>query len=75
MYEPHVGSVYDLASRITRRCSGMFYQDWHDDDYHFLDMFEHSIGDLVCHLISFVGCDLGAEFHAGKKRTQAGLEL
>ena len=38
-------SVYDLATLITSRCSGMF--DRHrlsDQDYHFLDMFESSIG-------------------------------
>ncbi|OGM44005.1 ankyrin repeat protein [Aspergillus bombycis] len=40
-----VRSVYDLASIITNRCSGVF--DRHrmgDDEYQFLDMFESSIG-------------------------------
>ncbi|KAI9932054.1 hypothetical protein AWENTII_010375 [Aspergillus wentii] len=40
-----VRSVYDLATIITNRCSGVF--DRHrmgDDEYQFLDMFESSIG-------------------------------
>ncbi|KAE8144480.1 ankyrin repeat-containing domain protein [Aspergillus avenaceus] len=40
-----VRSVYDLASIITSRCSGVF--DRHrmgDEEYQFLDMFESSIG-------------------------------
>lgn len=46
---PPVKSVYDLASLITGRCSGIF--DRHrlgDEDYQFLDMFESSIGEVVC---------------------------
>ncbi len=53
MYHIRVGTVYDLASRITNRCSGLFYADRHDDNYQFLHMFESSIGDLVCDLWSF----------------------
>jgi len=45
-------TVYDLASLITNRCSGMFYADRHPDDYQFLDMFECSIGDLVINISS-----------------------
>ncbi|KAJ5937653.1 hypothetical protein N7454_003995 [Penicillium verhagenii] len=40
-----VKSVYDLATLITNRCSGVF--DRHrmgDDQYQFMDMFESSIG-------------------------------
>lgn len=43
-----VRSVYDLATIITERCSGVF--DRHrvgDEDYQFLDMFESSIGDAT----------------------------
>ena len=43
-----VRSVYDLATIITGRCSGVF--DRHlvgDEDYQFLDMFESSIGDTT----------------------------
>jgi len=43
-----VRSVYDLATIITSRCSGVF--DRHrtgDEDYQFLDMFESSIGDAT----------------------------
>jgi ankyrin repeat protein/Mg2+ and Co2+ transporter CorA len=43
-----VRSVYDLATVITERCSGVF--DRHrvgDEDYQFLDMFESSIGDAT----------------------------
>jgi hypothetical protein len=47
MLQFRVHTVYDLASRITNRCSGMFYADKHHDDYQFLDIFESSIGDLV----------------------------
>jgi len=46
---PPVTSVYDLAMLITGRCSGVF--DRHrlgDEDYQFLDMFESSIGEVVC---------------------------
>ncbi|KAL8820842.1 MAG: hypothetical protein Q9191_007431 [Dirinaria sp. TL-2023a] len=46
---PPVKSVYDLAVLITGRCSGVF--DRHrlgDGDYQFLDMFESSIGEVVC---------------------------
>ncbi|KAI0385088.1 hypothetical protein F5Y04DRAFT_205022 [Hypomontagnella monticulosa] len=42
---PPIGSVYDLAMLITSRCSGTF--DRHrfgDQEFQFLDMFEHSIG-------------------------------
>ncbi|KAH0543141.1 hypothetical protein FGG08_002486 [Glutinoglossum americanum] len=46
MSDPKVTSVYDLASRITDHCSGVFYEDRHDNDFRFLDMFESSIGDL-----------------------------
>jgi hypothetical protein len=53
----------------------MFYQEWHDDDYHFLDMFEHSIGDLVSPFVLFVARHLDAEFLAGTKRTNASLGL
>jgi Mg2+ and Co2+ transporter CorA len=45
---PPIKSVYDLAMLITGRCSGMF--DRHrldDEDYHFLDMFESSIGRVT----------------------------
>ena len=45
---PPVKSVYDLATLITGRCSGVF--DRHrlgDEDYQFLDMFESSIGQVV----------------------------
>ena len=66
MFQPRVESVFDLASRITGRCSGMFYRDWHDDDYHFLDMFEHSIGDLVSSLLHFNACNLDAKFGTGE---------
>ena len=48
---PPVKSVYDLAVLITGRCSGVF--DRHrlrNGDYQFLDMFESSIGEVVCHL-------------------------
>ena len=47
---PPVRSVYDLAMVITGRCSGVF--DRHrlgDEDYQFLDMFESSIGEVVCY--------------------------
>ena len=43
-----VRNVYDLATVITERCSGVF--DRHrvgDEDYQFLDMFESSIGDAT----------------------------
>ena len=46
---PPVRSVYDLANLITGRCCGFF--DRHrinDEDYQFLDMFESSIGRVVC---------------------------
>lgn len=46
-----VSSVHELASVITKRCSGLFYEDRHDEDYQFLDMFESSIGDLVCYIL------------------------
>ena len=45
---PPVKSVYDLATLITGRCSGVF--DRHrlgNEDYQFLDMFESSIGQVV----------------------------
>lgn len=45
---PPLKSVYDLATLITGRCSGVF--DRHrlgDGDYQFLDMFESSIGEVV----------------------------
>lgn len=45
---PPVKSVYELATFITGRCSGVF--DRHsvgDEDYQFLDMFESSIGEVV----------------------------
>lgn len=41
-------NVYDLATIITERCSGVF--DRHrvgDEEYQFLDMFESSIGDAT----------------------------
>lgn len=42
---PPIQSVYDLAMLITSRCSGMFDNSRLDDqNYQFLDMFEHSIG-------------------------------
>jgi hypothetical protein len=47
---PPASSVHELASVITKRCSGLFYEDHHDEDYQFLDMFESSISDLVCHV-------------------------
>jgi ankyrin repeat protein/Mg2+ and Co2+ transporter CorA len=43
-----VRNVYDLATTITSRCSGVF--DRHsvgDERYQFLDMFESSIGDAT----------------------------
>ena len=43
-----VRNVYDLATIITERCSGVF--DRHhvgDEEYQFLDMFESSIGDAT----------------------------
>ena len=43
-----VKSVYDLATLITGRCSGVF--DRHrlgDEDFQFLDMFESSIGEVT----------------------------
>lgn len=43
-----VRNVYDLATVITERCSGVF--DRHrvgDEEYQFLDMFESSIGDAT----------------------------
>lgn len=53
---PPVKTVYDLATLITGRCSGIF--DRHrlgDDDYQFLDMFESSIGEVVSrHKIEFL---------------------
>lgn len=49
-----VSSVHELASVITNRCSGLFYEDRHDEDYQFLDMFKSSIGDLVHHLAHYV---------------------
>ena len=46
---PPVRSVYDLATIITGRCSGVFdRQRLGDGDYQFLDMFESSIGGVVC---------------------------
>ncbi|KAL8657066.1 MAG: hypothetical protein Q9226_002287 [Calogaya cf. arnoldii] len=45
---PPVKSVYDLATLITGRCSGVF--DRHrlgDEEYQFLDMFESSIGQVT----------------------------
>ena len=48
---PLVRSIYDLAALITGRCSGVF--DRHrigNEDYQFLDMFESSIGEVVCQL-------------------------
>ena len=45
---PPVESVFDLATLITGRCSGVF--DRHqleDEDFQFLDMFESSIGQVV----------------------------
>src|SRR5437773_10606345 len=48
---PPIKSVYDLAMLITSRCSGVF--DRHrlgNEDYQFLDMFESSIGHVVCFL-------------------------
>lgn len=49
---PPVKSVYDLATLITGRCSGVF--DRHrlgDEDFQFLDMFESSIGQVVSRFI------------------------
>lgn len=46
---PPIKSVHDLATLITGRCSGVF--DRHrlgDEDFQFLDMFESSIGEVVC---------------------------
>lgn len=46
---PPVKSVYDLAMLITGRCIGVF--DRHsvlDAEYQFLDMFESSLGEVVC---------------------------
>ncbi|KAJ4337606.1 hypothetical protein N0V87_004562 [Didymella glomerata] len=43
-----IRNVYDLATIITERCSGVF--DRHrvgDEEYQFLDMFESSIGDAT----------------------------
>ncbi|KAG8530261.1 uncharacterized protein KY384_004762 [Bacidia gigantensis] len=45
---PPLRSIYDLATLITGRCSGVF--DRHrvgDEDYQFLDMFESSIGEVT----------------------------
>ncbi|KAI4229409.1 MAG: hypothetical protein L6R36_000863 [Xanthoria steineri] len=45
---PPVKSVYDLATLITGRCSGVF--DRHrlgDEQFQFLDMFESSIGQVT----------------------------
>lgn len=45
-----VKSVYDLAMLVTGGCCGVF--DRHrmgGEDYQFLDMFESSIGEVVCH--------------------------
>ena len=48
-----VGSVYDLAILITGRCSGVFCRHrLGDGDYQFIDMFESSIGEVVCFLAS-----------------------
>ena len=44
--EFHLASVYDLASCITNRCSGMFYKNVNLEEYRFLEMFEQSIADL-----------------------------
>lgn len=42
---PPIQSVYDLAMLITSRCSGVFDRHRLDDqNYQFLDMFDHSIG-------------------------------
>ncbi len=44
--------MYDLATLITGRCSGVF--DRHrlgDEDFQFLDMFESSIGEVVSYLV------------------------
>ncbi|KAI0403886.1 hypothetical protein F4802DRAFT_274543 [Xylaria palmicola] len=46
---PPIQSVYDLAMLITSRCSGMFDHSrldsrLDDQNYQFLEMFEHSIG-------------------------------
>ncbi|MCJ1476515.1 hypothetical protein MMC13_005181 [Lambiella insularis] len=46
MYHVQVQTVYDLASRITNRCSGLFYTDRHHEKDRLLDMFETTIGDL-----------------------------
>lgn len=51
---PPVRSVYDLAMLITGRCIGVFDRHAvHDGDYQFLDMFESSIGEVVCALEHF----------------------
>ena len=50
--ETRPSSVYELASCITDRCSGMFYTDTQPEEYRFLDMFEDSIGDLVSSISS-----------------------
>ncbi|KAI1323611.1 hypothetical protein F5Y16DRAFT_383366 [Xylariaceae sp. FL0255] len=45
---PPISSVYDLAMLITSRCSAMFnHSRLSDQNYQFLDMFEHSIGVIT----------------------------
>jgi len=45
---PPIKSVYDLAMLITSRCSGMFDRHRIDEEgFHFLDMFESSIGNVT----------------------------
>jgi len=44
---PPIKSVYDLAMLIASRCSGMFDRHRLDIDYHFMDMFESSIGNVT----------------------------
>ncbi len=54
MYLIPVGAVYDLASCITNRCSGLFYKDRDPKEFPFLNMFESAIGDLVREILRHV---------------------
>jgi hypothetical protein len=46
---PPIQSVYDLAMLISSRCCGMFDRHRMDNEqFQFLDMFESSIGHVVC---------------------------
>ena len=46
--KPPIRNVHDLAAAITERCTGAFDRhQWELQDYHFLEMFELSIGMLT----------------------------